>query len=310
MADESLGHIDLRMVTSGLTGGAVGGGAAGGGGQNTVSSITQAMSKMSSALDVIRMGTRGAGVGEIASSGLGMAAGAGVGGAAMAGVAIGLGVVAAAAVAIKAGVSAIQNRISQLARVDAGMAQQEALNQIADIRRDMAEARILGPLYARVSEIMRSLKDAIQPFLVLFKGLFTAIIIPILNGLVVRLNELAKYIPQVLKFIITIFQTLAFTANLFSVFVAGLAQSFTNLSGPLTGFSQGLSNIGFNMLTIVGALGQILNSLNNQQQAQNPNQWAINTLNALSSGGALTPALVPAGPTAPGYNPTKPKVTP
>ena len=310
MADESLGHIDLRMVTSGLTGGAVGGGAAGGGGQNTVSSITQAMSKMSSALDVIRMGTRGAGVGEIASSGLGMASGAGTGGAAMAGLAIGLGVVAAAALAIKTGVSAIQNRISQLARVDAGMAQQEALNQIADIRRDMAEARVLGPLYAKVSEIMRSLKDAIQPFLVLFKGLFTAIVIPILNGLVVRLNELAKYIPQVLKFIITIFQTLAFTANLFSVFVAGLAQAYTNLSGPLTGFSQGLSNIGFNMLTIVGALGQILNSLNNQQQAQNPNQWAINTLNALSSGGALTPALVPAGPTMPGYNPTKPKVTP
>jgi hypothetical protein len=298
------------MVTSGLTGGAVGGGAAGGGGQNTVSSITQAMSKMSSALDVIRMGTRGAGVGEIASSGLGMASGAGTGGAAMAGLAIGLGVVAAAALAIKTGVSAIQNRISQLARVDAGMAQQEALNQIADIRRDMAEARVLGPLYAKVSEIMRSLKDAIQPFLVLFKGLFTAIVIPILNGLVVRLNELAKYIPQVLKFIITIFQTLAFTANLFSVFVAGLAQAYTNLSGPLTGFSQGLSNIGFNMLTIVGALGQILNSLNNQQQAQNPNQWAINTLNALSSGGALTPALVPAGPTMPGYNPTKPKVTP
>jgi hypothetical protein len=310
MADESLGHIDLRMVTSGLTGGAVGGGAAGGGGQNTVSAITQAMSKMSSALDVIRMGTRGAGVGEIASSGLGMAAGAGAGGAALAGVAIGMGVVAAAALAIKAGVSAIQGRISELARVDAGMAQQEALNQIADIRRDMAEARVLGPLYARVSEIMRALKDAIQPFLVLFKGLFTAIIIPILNGLVVRLNELAKYIPQVLKFIITIFQTIAFTANLFSVFVAGLAQSFTNLSGPLTGFSQGLSNIGFNMITIVGALGQILNSLNQQQQSQNPNQWAINTLNALSSGGTLTPALVPAGPTAPGYNPTKPKVTP
>lgn len=310
MADESLGHIDLRMVTSGLTGGAVGGGAAGGGGQNTVASITQAMSKMSSALDVIRMGTRGAGVGEIASSGLGMAAGAGVGGAAMAGVAVGLGVVAAAALGIKAGVSAIQGRISELARVNAGMAQQEALNQIADIRRDMGEARVLGPLYSKVSEIMRALKDAIQPFLILFKGLFTAIIIPILNGLVVRINELAKYIPQVLRFIITIFQTLAFTANLFSVFVAGLAQAYTNLSGPLSGFAQGLSNIGFNMLTIVGALGQILNSLNQQQKAQSPNQWAIDTLNALSSGGALTPALVPAGPTLPGYNPRNPKVNP
>lgn len=310
MADESLGHIDLRMVTSGLTGGAVGGGAAGGVGQNTVSAITQAMSKMSSALDVVRMGARGAGVGDIASSGIGMAAGAGVGGAALAGVAVGLGVVAAAALAIKSGVSAIQGRISELARVNAGMAQQEALNQIADIRRDMAEARVLGPLYAKVSEIMRSLKDAIQPFLILFKGLFTAIVIPLLNALVVRINELAKYIPAVLKMVISIFQTIAFTANLFSVFVAGLAQSFANLSGPLTGFSQGLSNIGFNMLTIVGALGQILNSLNNQQQAQNPNQWAINTLNALSSGGAVTPALVPVGPTMPGYNPTKPKVTP
>ena len=310
MSDESLGHIDLRMVTSGLTGGAVGGGAAGGGGQNTVSAITQAMSKMSSALDVVRMGARGAGVGEIASSGIGMAAGAGVGGAALAGVAIGLGVVAAAALAIKSGVSAIQGRISELARVNAGMAQQEALNQIADIRRDMAEARVLGPLYAKVSEIMRSLKDAIQPFLILIKGLFTAIVIPILNGLVTLLNNLAKYIPTILQFIIAGFQQLSLMANIISQFLADLAQHFTDIATPLNGLSYGFSLMGFGITTIIGQLGQVLNNLNQQQGSQNPNQWAINTLNALSSGGAVTPALVPVGPTMPGYNPTKPKVTP
>jgi hypothetical protein len=310
MADESLGHIDLRMVTSGLTGGAVGGGAAGGGGQNTVSSITQAMSKMSSALDVVRMGARGAGVGDIVASGAGLAAGAGAGGMALAGMAIGLGVVAAAALAIKVGVSAIQGRVSELARVNAGMAQQEALNQIADIRRDMAEARVLGPLYAKVSEIMRSLKDAIQPFLILFKGLFTAIIIPILNGLVSMLNGLAKYIPWILQFIIAAFQQLSFMANIISVFLADLATYFTDIATPLNGLATGFSLLGFGVTTIIGQLGQVLNNLNQQQGAQSPNQWAISTLNALSSGGALTPALVPAGPTAPGYNPKKPKVNP
>lgn len=330
MADESLGHIDLRLISSAITGGA--GGAGGGipagtsGGKaeqvalQPLKALEAAFQKFGTLKDVFTSITQGGGVRGTLSeasgavSAIGSAGASGIAAGALVGAvaAIGIGVVAvsSAAMIIKSGVSSILGRVSELARVNAGMAQQEALNQIADIRRDMAEARVLGPLYAKVSEIMRSLKDAIQPFLILFKGLFTAIIIPILNGLVSMLNGLAKYIPWILQFIIAAFQQLSFMANIISVFLADLATYFTDIATPLNGLATGFSLLGFGVTTIIGQLGQVLNNLNQQQGAQSPNQWAINTLNALSSGGALTPALVPAGPTMPGYNPKRPRVNP
>lgn len=177
MADEPLGHIDIRFPTT----------AAGGAGADTparqaASSIQTAlanvMKNVGSYKNVLTTGLQGGSVGDVISSAGSAAKGAGGGAGAIVGGAVvgGLAVMAAALYGIKAGTDAIKNRVSELAKVDSAMAFQAALNTLQEMKHDIHEAQILGPIYEAVMEAYRAVQEGLQPLFLIVKALMGGII--------------------------------------------------------------------------------------------------------------------------------------
>jgi len=185
MADESLGHIDIRFPTAGGGGGGTGGGGGGtaAAGNAFGTALTNILKNTGSFKNVISTGVGGGSVGEIVGGAAGAARSAGGSmGAVGVGAAVGgIAIIASAMVGVKMAVGSILNRVSELARVNPAMAMQVALASIADMKRDMQEAKVLGPLYKNVMQIVSIIKDLLAPVFLIIKAIFTGTMLIILN---------------------------------------------------------------------------------------------------------------------------------
>jgi hypothetical protein len=259
---------------------------------------------------VAQTGLQGGTLGGVASAtqmaasgiaGAGMAAGAVL--APLLAIGATVGVVAVAAVAIRSYVNSIMDRVSQLAAISGPMAMQDALNRISEMRRDMREARVLGPMYTQVSQLVNKIKDLLQPFLMAFRAALLSIIIPLLEKIVEYLQQLFNLIPVIANFINQIAQGLAqiggmggLMSALSQVSIPGFPQ-FSGLFSILSWLfppsqTSGAANV---LTTIANVLMQFYQAFQNQTQ-QGTNGWALNTLNALASG--TVPMQIPG---VPGY---------
>lgn len=128
--------------------------------------------------------TKGGGVSGAVSAGSEAASAASAGSmAGISAIAIGVGVVvgtvaviATTLYGIHKATEAVITRVGELARVDPKMAMVNALNKIAEMRRDMQEAKILGPLYAEVMSIASEIKDALMPIFLIIKAFLTGVL--------------------------------------------------------------------------------------------------------------------------------------
>jgi phage-related protein len=210
MADEPLGHIDIRFPTT-----AAGGAASDTPARQAASSIQTALANVlknvGSYKSVLSTGAQGGSVGEIVSGAKSAASSAGGGAFALAGGAMvaGLAVVAASLYSIKAGTDAIKNRVSELAKVDSAMAFQTALNTLQEMKQDMKEAQLLGPIYESVMEAYRAVQEGLQPILLIVKALMGGIIgialeaiSSILEFLQPVIRDIAKGIGSILSSVI------------------------------------------------------------------------------------------------------------
>lgn len=258
---------------------------------------------------VAQAGVQGYGLGgvvgatRVAASGI-AAAGLGAGAvlAPVLAIAAGVGVIGVSALAIRSAVGRITDRVSELAAVNGPMALQDAMTRISEMRRDMREARILGPMYTQVSQLVNKIKDLLQPFLMAFRAALMSIIIPILENIADYLQRLFNLIPGIAQYLSNL------SSGLQSI--GGVGGAFSILSKSLPGMPAGVSGL-FGILSwlfppsqtsgtastlnnIANTLMQFFQSYKNQQQ-QGTNGWAVTTLNALVTGGVMTqPANLPA----------------
>lgn len=186
MADESLGHIDIRFPSGGGGGGSPsgGGGGVGGGSSGGLgSTLTNLLKGAGGFKNVLSQGMSGAGIGDIVGGAKSAASGAGGGMAAMGvGAAVGgVAIIASVMQSVKSAVNGILSRVSELARVNPAMAMQQAMSNIADMKRDMQEAKVIGPLYKSVMEIVRVIKDLLAPIFLIIKAIITGGLLIILN---------------------------------------------------------------------------------------------------------------------------------
>lgn len=310
---EDLGEITIKFGEGGAApSGGAGAGAAASQARTVADAAKAAMSGILQNLPAIarvaQSGMRGGTIGTVASATQVAAAGIAGAGVSVAAVlapvlaiAAGLAVVAVAVVAIRSFVSSIMDRVSQLASISGPMAMQDALNRISEMRRDMREAQILGPMYAQVSQLVNKIKDLLQPFLMAFKAAILSVIIPLLETVVDYLKRLFNLIPVIATYL----------ANLGGGLqsIGGMGGYYNIMSGALAGTQAGglfmilswlfppskTSGAANTLNTIAAVLMQFYNAFQNQTQ-QGSNGWALNTLNALASGTA--PMIVPGVPGA------------
>lgn len=217
-------------------------------------------------------------------------------------IAAGIAIVAVTARAIHSVVTSVMDRISDLAKVSGPMAMQQAMNQIAEMRRDMREARVLGPMYSQVAQLVNKIKDLLQPFLLAFRAAILSVIIPLLQAIATYLQRFNDMIPAIAA-------ALSDMANLVNEYMplidkllgksgaipSGGLWGLLNFVAPIWMFNAitGLAGFGTTPTgpsTIAGILitmAQTLTSFYSAFQQQTPtgsNAWAINQLDALATG--------------------------
>lgn len=256
------------------------------------------------------IGLRGGGLGNVLSSAKASAtniASAGVVGGAIGTTALGigaaLGIVAVAATAIASIVSNINDRVSQLSTISGPMALQEATNRLSEMRRDMREAQILGPMYTQVSQLVNKIKDLLQPFLMAFRAALLSVIIPILEQIVKYLQSLFNLIPVIAMALSQSAGTIQSVGGMGGVFkaisrasmgVGGMGTQVGGLFGVLSWlFPPSKTSGAANTLnTIASVLMRFYQSFQNQQQ-HSGGRWALDTLNTLATGGLVNVPGVP-----------------
>ena len=300
MADESLGHIDIRFPTAGGGGGGTGGGGGGTAAMGNAfgTALTNILKNAGSFKNVISTGVGGGSVGEIVGGAAGAArsAGGGMGAVGLGAAVGGIAIIAAGMVAVKMAVSSILNRVSELARVNPAMAMQAALSNIADMKRDMAEAKVLGPLYTMVSELARTIQDMLAPIFNAIKAVMTGVIVILLQvfkSLLERMMPIIASIANGIGNLILVAVTNKTELQLLSV---ALSQSFNPL----------ISGIGYMMKTFTFAnpqfwqtmtvIGNTLVQISGQITAATSttggsNAYFTDMLKALSAPSAVPAAL-------------------
>jgi hypothetical protein len=289
---EDLGDITIRFA-GGITGGGIGGDSSANqfmtkvapriAGEATKGAVSQILSSLPQFASVVRAGTSGS-LGAVSQAGGSAiaAAGGGVAAAALGGVAVGLGAVVVAAIGIKLAVGRILDRVSELASVSGAMAQQQALNTLQDMKQSMREASVLGPLYEKVASLWRTIKDLLQPFILLFKVLLVTFIVPALNLVIHILKKATALLEIILKVLEPMLRDIGKALADFGVLLAGAAQAMgATMSLTVGSIGDGLTGLGEAMEDAADAVHQILDVLKNQGQQNNPNLWAINTLTDL-----------------------------
>lgn len=250
---------------------------------------------------VAQAGVQGYGLGGVvsatrmAASGL---AGAGAGAASILApvlaIAAGVGGIAVAAYAIKSFVGKITDRISELAAVSGPMAMQEAMTKLSEMRRDMREAQVLGPMYIQVSQLVNKIKDLLQPFLMAVRAALLSIIIPILEKIAELLTDLFNMIPQIVQFLNNLAAAIQVSGGVgqaAGIAGAALPGSMAGLKG-IFGIMSWLfpasqtSHTANTLSAIASTLAQFYQAFQSQQP-QGANGWALNTLNALATGGVM-----------------------
>jgi len=245
MADESLGHIDIRFPGGGGGGGSPSGGGGGGGGSSggLGSTLTNLLKGAGGFKNVLSQGMSGAGIGDIVGGAKSAASGAGGGMAAMGvGAAVGgVAIIASAMQSVKSAVNGILSRVSELARVNPAMAMQQAMNNIADMKRDMQEAKVINPLYKSVMEIVRVIKDLLAPIFLIIKAIITGGLLIVLNIIKDAIQALLPVIASIanatglmlLKMYENRKETEAFFQQMYEYGM--LTNSGTNLGGVIVG---------------------------------------------------------------------------
>ena len=285
---EDLGNITIRFG-DGPGGGGGGGGDAGRqiamAREAAKSALSGIMSNLPAFGRIVQAGTQGGGVAGVmgAARGAVSAAGGSMAAAGIAAILAPIGITAVAAVALKSMVGRVLDRVSELAAVSGPMAMQDAMNKLAEMRRDMREAQILGPMYQKVSELWRNIQDLFQPFILVIKQVFLGLLVPLLNGIAGLLKWLLEFVAEILKAIQVILVAIADLSATASAYFSEMARTawvggsvFEVLSGIYSGldkFTRGAAN-GLN--TIIGLLQQ-------QTQSTNPNALLADTLTALSA---------------------------
>jgi phage-related protein len=308
MADESLGHIDLRVISTAITGGA-GGGA---GGESPIKKaekfaleplkgVEEAFKKFGTLKDVFSSITQGGGIrGTLraasgAAEAIGAAGAGGVGTAALVGGVAAIGVAVAGVTAIVAGISSlvsnVLSRISELARVNAAMAKENALNKLGELQRDMKEAKVLGPMYTTISTIWRSIMNGVQPIMLFIKTALMAIVIPILKLVELGVSIIAtviQWIAGILGSILSVIgqglQTLGSMLSALSTSIPSWMDPGGILAGMANAIGTGFSTVGAGVSQVGGTLLNISQMVKQATQKQNVNAWATDTLDALAAG--------------------------
>ena len=307
MADESLGHIDLRVISSAITGGA-----GGGGGESPIKKaekfvleplkgVEESFKKFGTLKDVFTSITQGGGIrGTLrAASGAAEAIGAtgagGVGAGALVGGVAAIGIAVAGVTAIVAGISSlvsnVLSRVSELARVNAAMANENALNKLGELQRDMKEAKVLGPLYTTVSTIWRGIMNGMQPIMLFIKTALMAIVIPILKLVELGVSIIAtviQWIAGILGSILSVIgqglQTLGSMLSALSTSIPSWMDPGGILAGMANAIGTGFSTVGAGVSQVGGTLLNISQMVKQATQKQNVNAWATDTLDALAAG--------------------------
>lgn len=289
---EDLGNITIRFGD-----GPGGGGGVGGGTQQIAMAREAAKSAMAGIMSnipafarVVQAGMRGEGFGGVAraTSTAVTASGGGIGAMALGAAAFGAGALLASVVSVRAIVSRILDRVSDLASVNAVMAREEAMNRMAQMQRDMREANVLAPLYQRVSEIWRSLQDQFQPFLLAIKAAVLGVLVPILRLFGSILTGIQRILVESLRGIRELLFMLSEFFRVAGFAFAELSSAFPNFAALFAPISQGFFGLQAFGRGVGRQIGTIVNILQQQQASgTNPNAVLVDTLEALS-----TPSLV------------------
>jgi phage-related protein len=307
MADESLGHIDLRVISSAITGGA-----GGGGGESPIKKaekfvleplkgVEESFKKFGTLKDVFTSITQGGGIrGTLraasgAAKAIGAAGAGGVGAGALVGGVAAIGIAVAGVTAIVAGISSlvsnVLSRVSELARVNAAMANENALNKLGELQRDMKEAKVLGPLYTTVSTIWRGIMNGMQPIMLFIKTALMAIVIPILKLVELGVSIIAtviQWIAGILGSILSVIgqglQTLGSMLSALSTSIPSWMDPGGILAGMANAIGTGFSTVGAGVSQVGGTLLNISQMVKQATQKQNVNAWATDTLDALAAG--------------------------
>ena len=249
MADESLGHIDIRFPSGGGGGGSPsggGGGVGGGAGGGLGSTLTNLLKGAGGFKNVLSQGMSGAGIGDIVGGAKSAASGAGGGMAAMGvGAAVGgVAIIASVMQSVKSAVNGILSRVSELARVNPAMAMQQAMSNIADMKRDMQEAKVIGPLYKSVMEIVRVIKDLLAPIFLIIKAIIT-------GGLLIILNIIKDAIKSLLP-------TIAAIANATGLMLLKMYENRQETETFFKALEMNSKLYGATGATMVGSIGSYL----------------------------------------------------
>lgn len=249
MADESLGHIDIRFPSGGGGGGSPsggGGGVGGGAGGGLGSTLINLLKGAGGFKNVLSQGMSGAGIGDIVGGAKSAASGAGGGMAAMGvGAAVGgVAIIASVMQSVKLAVNGILSRVSELARVNPAMAMQQAMSNIADMKRDMQEAKVIGPLYKSVMEIVRVIKDLLAPIFLIIKAFIT-------GGLLIILNIIKDAIKSLLP-------TIAAIANATGLMLLKMYESRQETEMFFKALETNSKLYGAGGATMVGSIGSYL----------------------------------------------------
>lgn len=256
MPDESLGHIDIRFPSGGGGGGAAGGG--GGAASPKREKEKFDVNIFKEAHDLFRRAASGGSIGEgrsaIGKLAEGASGGLSAGATGLLGTAVGIGVtVAAVSVAIKSIVSAVQGimeRITQLARYSPTMAQEAMLTKLQELRQDISEAKVLGPLYQVVSQMYRQFMSVFQPIFMAIKVVVTTLIASLLGKIFDITKSLLPAIMGIIETIRDFMQSIADVGNPNAVDkdinpITGMHRPSGNQdSWDILGIHQGLQFIG------------------------------------------------------------------
>lgn len=198
---------------------------------------------------IAQSATKGGGVSGAVSAGSEAASAASAG--SMAGIgaiAIGVGVVVGSVAVIATtlygihkATEAVITRVGELARVDPKMAMVNALNKIAEMRRDMQEAKILGPLYAEVMGIANEIKDLLMPIFLSIKAVLTGV-----------LSVALQAIKAILEFVVPIIQKIANA-------IGQQMLAFVNSAAQLSAIGTIMATQSYNPLSVL--FGTILQGL-------------------------------------------------
>jgi hypothetical protein len=261
------------------------------------SALAGIMSNLPAFGRIVQAGAQGAGVSGVVGAARGAAAmaGGGITAGAVAAMLVPLGLTAGAAIAIRSLVGRVLDRVGELSAVSAPMALQDAANRLSEMRRDMREARVLGPMYTQISQLWNKIKDLFQPFILVVKALIMSAIIPILEWIANMLQAAFNLIPVIVSYLNAVVRGInaANTANVntYNIMAGALgavpaAGGVMRLLGWLFPPGKGqMSTIGGFLGTIASTLQNFYNSWNQTQGAGGMNAWALDTLTLLGAGG-------------------------